>query len=448
LGSLGILSQDSDTAADTDCTKASALHLVSEARRFSEFAVCTFGRSALCLSGGGAIALQHFGIVSELFQLGLLPKVISGTSGGAVVACYVCCRTDEELRGEVHPGRYPLKLEAEHIRSMVSWPFHGTWTQRFKHYWQHGCLFSKEVWHDCSHPWALGDTTFLEAYIRTGRVLNITASVKGTDGGQQAPVLLNYQTHPHVLVRSAFCCSAAMPNLSMPLQLLERCPDTGEIRLHSDELFYADGSIDYDIPLHTLAQTFGVRYTMASQVNPHVTPFLFASHGEAGSPISWRLRMTRWRGGFLLSAIEVILKETMRGAMKVMALLELLPMAFGTKWDLMFTQNFEGSITLSNSKDYFYKARHALTNPSDAQMRYWWQEGRQMLWHKMALIEKRLLPEAELFQLEESIDKVISSANKEETSSEVDDIRRRRSEPVLTPTGLSVRRRKSFLFGA
>jgi len=403
--------------------------LLFEVQRFSEFAVCTFGRSALCLSGGGAIALQHFGVVAELLKRGLLPKVISGTSGGAVVACYVCCRTDEELRGEVQEGRYPLRLDPEHIRSSIPWPFHGNLTERMKRYYQHGCLFSTAVWEECAKPWALGDTTFLEAYLRTGRVLNVTASMKGADGGQQSPVLLNYQTHPHVLVRSAFVCSAAMPNLALPQQLLEKCPKTGEIRLHSEERFYADGSIDYDIPVHTLAQTFGIRYTIASQVNPHVTPFLFAAHGEAGSPIHWRGGRGRWRGGFILSAAEVMLKELIRGVWRLMATLELLPQAFGTCWDLMFTQNFEGSVTLSNNNSYFWKAAHALENPTEDAMEFWWVEGQRMLWKKMALLEKRLQPEAELFQLEAAIEAAMHGGAKGR----------------ISPTGLSVRRSRSRL---
>lgn len=403
--------------------------LLQEVQKFSEFAVCTFGRTALCLSGGGAIALQHFGVVEELFKRGLLPTVISGTSGGAVVACYVCCRTDAELRGEVEEGLYPLRLDAEHVRARIPWPFHGSPLERLRHFWRHGCLFSTEVWEQCSYPWALGDMTFLEAYLRTGRVLNVTTHMKAADGGQQAPVLLNYQTHPHVLVRSAFLCSAAMPNLAKPQQLLEKCPKTGEIRLHSEEMFYADGSIDYDIPVHTLAQTFGVRYTIASQVNPHVTPFLFAAHGEAGDPIHWRGGRGRWRGGFLLCAGEVFFKEVLRGVLKLMALLEVLPTAFGTKWDLMFTQNFEGSVTLSNNNSYFWKATHALANPSEAHMRYWCAEGQRMVWRKMALIEKRLLPEAELFRLEAAVDAATHGGAK----------------GSLTPTCLSVRRRRSFL---
>jgi len=443
LGATCLKKQGSIVKAGDDHT----FNLVAEARVFSEFAVGTFGRSALCLSGGGAMALQHFGLVAELFQRGLLPQVISGTSGGAGVAGYFCCRTDEELRGEVTAGKYPLKLEPEHIRSMVTWPFEGTWIERLKHYWQHGSLFSKEVWDEMARACTLGDTTFLEAYRRTGRVLNISASVKGAEGGQQTPVLLNYQTHPHVLIRSALLCSSAVPGMVMPMQLLEKCPETGEIHLHSEELFYVDGSIDHDIPLHSLAQTFGVRYTVVSQVNPHVTPFLFSSRGQAGSPISWHLHMTRWRGGFLLNTIECLSKETIQGMLKIMAQLELLPMTFGTKWDLLFTQDFEGSITLSSNRNYFWKVRHALSNPSESDMRCWWDAGRQVLWPKLALIEKRLRPEVELFRLEAAVDKLVGTAEHANSSSNVDASQGGRRQHILNPR-LSVSRKSSSLFGA
>ncbi|CAE8592171.1 unnamed protein product, partial [Polarella glacialis] len=94
--------------------------LAEKARRFSEFAVCTFGRSALCLSGGGAMAFQHFGVLDALLHAGLLPKIISGTSGGAAVASYICCRTDDELLGKVRRGKYPLKLDPAEIQPTIT----------------------------------------------------------------------------------------------------------------------------------------------------------------------------------------------------------------------------------------------------------------------------------------------------------------------------------------
>lgn len=41
--------------------------------------------------------MYHLGVVKTLFEHGLLPRIISGASVGAVVAALVCVRTDEEL---------------------------------------------------------------------------------------------------------------------------------------------------------------------------------------------------------------------------------------------------------------------------------------------------------------------------------------------------------------
>merc|ERR1712225_136437 len=57
-----------------------------------------FGRTALCLSGGASFAYYHFGVVKALLDANLLPEVITGTSGGALVAALVATRTNEELK--------------------------------------------------------------------------------------------------------------------------------------------------------------------------------------------------------------------------------------------------------------------------------------------------------------------------------------------------------------
>eukprot|EP00931_Biecheleriopsis_adriatica_P061383 TRINITY_DN36906_c0_g1_i1.p1 TRINITY_DN36906_c0_g1~~TRINITY_DN36906_c0_g1_i1.p1 ORF type:complete len:675 (-),score=124.35 TRINITY_DN36906_c0_g1_i1:55-2037(-) len=388
--------------------------LLAEARHFTEFAVCTFGHSALCLSGGGAMAFQHFGVLDELLRRGLLPKIISGTSGGAAVASYVCCRTDEELLGREQREDlkgYPLKLEPDEIQpSLTLWA--GSWCQNMQHYFRHGCLFEREPIERWAELWALGSTTFLEAYLRTGRVLNITCSILESNGGDQVPLLLNYHSHPHVLISSAVICSGSMPSLLNPSQLLEKCPTTGIIRSHCKrETCYADGSIDFDIPSLSLAQAFGVRYTIAVQVNPHVTPFNFPPHGEAGRPISWSTPSGkgRWRGGFVLCALELILKESFRTIWKIMGLLKLLPRVFGAKWDLFFAQVYDGSVTLSTDRGYLWKAVHSLSNPSKEDLRYWWREGQVMAWQKMPLLEKRLHTEQALSRLDQALEGMCSS---------------------------------------
>lgn len=92
--------------------------LLAQVRRFTELAVMTFGRTALCLSGGGGMAFQHFGVVEELLSRDLLPKIISGTSGGAAIAAYICCRTDAELLGDQAGDAYSVRLKPDEVRDL------------------------------------------------------------------------------------------------------------------------------------------------------------------------------------------------------------------------------------------------------------------------------------------------------------------------------------------
>ena len=55
------------------------------------------GRTGLLLSGGGSLGYVHFGVVRSLHTLGLLPRVVSGSSAGAIGASLLCTRTDREL---------------------------------------------------------------------------------------------------------------------------------------------------------------------------------------------------------------------------------------------------------------------------------------------------------------------------------------------------------------
>ena len=72
--------------------------LQAERAAFLSAARLSLGKPALLLSGGGILSVYHFGAVRALLELGMLPQLISGTSGGAVVAAVVATRGDAELR--------------------------------------------------------------------------------------------------------------------------------------------------------------------------------------------------------------------------------------------------------------------------------------------------------------------------------------------------------------
>lgn len=53
------------------------------------------GRSALVLSGGAAIGCFHIGIVKTLLLQNLLPRIVVGSSAGAIVAVRTGLRASE-----------------------------------------------------------------------------------------------------------------------------------------------------------------------------------------------------------------------------------------------------------------------------------------------------------------------------------------------------------------
>ena len=63
----------------------------------------SFGQSALMLSGGAALCLFHLGVLKAMFDEGLLPDVISGSSAGAIMASVLATHDDSELANIFDP---------------------------------------------------------------------------------------------------------------------------------------------------------------------------------------------------------------------------------------------------------------------------------------------------------------------------------------------------------
>jgi len=240
-----------------------------------------FGRTALCLSGGAAFAYYHFGVVKALLDASLLPDVITGTSGGALVAALVATRTDDELKQLLVPAL------ALHIRA-CSESFY-IW---FRRWWRTGARFDSITWaRECSW-FCRGSTTFREAYERTGRILNVTS----VPSDPHSPTILtNYLTSPDCVIWSAVLASAAVPGILNPVVLMMKTRD-GTLAPYSFGHKWKDGSLRTDIPLKALNTHFNVNFSIVSQVNPHINLFFFSSRGTVGRPVTHR-RGRGWRGG-------------------------------------------------------------------------------------------------------------------------------------------------------
>lgn len=147
----------------------------------------SFGHTALLLHGGATFGLYHLGVVKALHEQNLLPKVISGTSVGALIAALICIHTKEELPQLFEPGGIDLAAFAVKKKGSIK--------RKITRLFTKGYLLDIKVLEDCVEK-NLGDITFEEAYNRTGMVLNImvTSALK-TD----TPRTFNHVTTPNVV---------------------------------------------------------------------------------------------------------------------------------------------------------------------------------------------------------------------------------------------------------
>lgn len=352
-------------------TKQMQLH---EKRELFKSLYANYGRTALCLSGGATFAYYHFGVVKALLEEDLLPDVITGTSGGALVAGLVATRTNEELKQLLVPS-------LAHKITACSEPF-TTW---FRRWLSTGARFDSVSWARQCAWWTHGSMTFREAYERTGRILNVSC----VPADPHSPTMLcNYLTSPDCVVWSAVLASAAVPGILNPVVLMMKQRD-GTLVPYSFGHKWKDGSLRTDIPLKALNLHFNVNFTIVSQVNPHINLFFFSSRGSVGQPVTHR-KGRGWRGGFLGSAAEQYIKLDLTKWLKILRQLELLPRLLGQDWSqIWLQQGFGGTITIwpkSIPTDFV----HILTDPTPARLARMIHEGQQSAFPTVKFVANRL----------------------------------------------------------
>ncbi|PJF16621.1 hypothetical protein PSACC_03618 [Paramicrosporidium saccamoebae] len=230
----------------------------------------SLGNTALLLSGGASLGVYHIGVLKALFENGLLPRIIAGASSGSIMAAIACCHTDEEFPRlmKMEGINTHLLEEAVPEEQRGSWVY--PWSKKIARLVSHGVIFDGKVLKKSLRQ-TIGDITFLEAYQKTNRVLNIAVS---STSMYDMPRLLNYITSPDVLVWSAVVASCAVPALyeSAPLLAKNRRGDIVPWNVTGD--LWCDGSVENDLPMNRLAELFNVNHFIVSQVNPHIYPFV------------------------------------------------------------------------------------------------------------------------------------------------------------------------------
>jgi len=180
---------------DTSLTNQAKLDLLHDTRQ-------AFGRSVLVLQGGSIFGLCHIGVIKALHLRGLLPRIVSGTATGALMAALVGVHNEDELLKFLSGEGIDLTAFATRSAQMakngngsgIQHGFFSTWFRRVKRFVTEGYLLDASVLEECVRA-NVGDLTFMEAYQRTKRVLNITVAPMGNG----MPNLLNYLTAPNVV---------------------------------------------------------------------------------------------------------------------------------------------------------------------------------------------------------------------------------------------------------
>jgi len=344
--------------------------------QYQFFKTCqrAFGRTALCLSGGGALAMYHIGVVKALLEADCMPTVITGTSGGSIVAALVCTRTDAELKR-------PDFLTANIVN-------------RYGHRWlptlqsQASTFFRKRVLMDhklfaSTTKAYYGDITFEEAHRLTGRILNITVASSGLSGemGQRKGrgLTLNYITAPRVLIWSAVCCSCALPGLMQPQTLYAKDFRNEIVPFQPQGTEWCDGTLHHDIPLSRVAELFHVTKVIVSQVNPHVRPFLGNRSPFAAKDFPF------------LTGVEALLSDSIAHLLNRLVSVGAIPRIYGQDISHLAaaTQKYSGHITILPQIGFWYQFK-VLSNPTESDMEGYIRGGSQATWPYISQIRNML----------------------------------------------------------
>ncbi|SCV06203.1 LANO_0H24366g1_1 [Lachancea nothofagi CBS 11611] len=358
------------------------------------------GRTALVLSGGGTFGLFHIGVLATLFEQDLLPRVVSGSSAGAIVASILCSCHKREIVGLVESVLEKElnifqddseKTQGENLLIKIS---------RF---------FKSGTWFDNKNLVKtmigfLGDLTFREAYNRTGKILNITVSPASVF---EQPGLLNNLTAPNVLIWSAVCASCSLPGIFPSTPLYEKDAKTGETReWNSSTVKFVDGSVDNDLPISRLSEMFNVDHIIACQVNLHVFPFLKMSvscvGGEIEDEFSARFRQN-------LSSVYNFVSNEIIHALEIVTELGIATNVL-TKFRSILSQQYSGDITILPDMNMLLRMNELLANPSTDFLLRETVNGARATWPKISIIKNHCEQE---FELDKAISylkgKIISS---------------------------------------
>lgn len=368
---------------------------LQEKFQFFRKASKSIGLTALCLSGGGAIAMYHVGVITALIKTGLFKhiKVFSGTSGGSIIAAMCASRTEEEFLDQISVPTATTDfwkngdMKKKHIR----W-FPPLWDQILR-YIRTGYLVDNRAFQEtCAYHF--GDMTFAEAYEKTRRhvCIPITASRAGIASNAPQKLLLNHVSTPHILLRSAVAASCALPGIMGPNKLLAKNAKGEIVPFEGDGHEWIDGSIQADVPYRRMAALFSVSNFLVSQTNFHVLPFIGHQLRSDKSAASFAQQM--------MTAVDLDLRHRTQ----VLSQLGFMPKLYGQDISRIFNQKYHGNVTIV--PDMILSETfgvNAILNPTIEDMTRYIRGGQLATWPHIERIHHMIAVESAVYECMEEL---------------------------------------------
>lgn len=318
-----------------------------------------YGQPALMFSGGATLGLFHTGVCKALIEQDLMPQVLSGSSAGAIMTAILGVSKPSELRSI---------LQGEHFFS-----------EAFKFRKFREVLTGNGGVADVKYLKSflvanLGDVTFEDAVRTSG--LHINIAVAPHDTSQQARIMNSFAS-PDLLVWSAVLASCAVPVLFPPVRLTSKRHD-GQHTPYMATTRWVDGSVRSDFPQEKMARLYNLNYTIASQVNPHVVPFMQDDLDRYRKDmLSWPERIVRRQGKVITKGIMDFTRERMGRFTPIRRLLD---HGYG-----IVDQRYYGDVNIVGK----YSLRHyayMLQNPRPHLFQILQREGERATWPKISSI--------------------------------------------------------------
>lgn len=342
--------------ASSDC------NCLCVAKKIEFFQQCkkAYGQPAIMFSGGATLGLFHTGVCKALLEQDLMPKVLSGSSAGAIMTTMLGTSKPSDITGLLNGENF--FTEAFHFR-------------KFGEILKGNGGFADVKYLKKFLIENLGDVTFEEAFKTSG--LHINVAVAPYDTSQQARIMNTY-TSPDLLVWSAVLASCAVPILFPPVKLTSKRYD-GKLTPYMSNTRWVDGSVRSDFPQEKMARLYNLNYTIASQVNPHIVPFMQSDAERYRRDVmSWPERIVRRQGKVITKGIM----DFARGRVGMLPpVRRLLDHGYG-----VIDQGYYGDLNIVGD----YSLRHysyMFQNPRPYLFKLLQREGERATWPKISSIE-------------------------------------------------------------